>query len=873
LNLTLSSASRKKKVTVTHDRGSTGRVLFEVPWAPPDALFRLLVDRVRDYAIFLLNPDGTIASWNRGAERIKGYHSSEVIGRHFSIFYSDQEVALGKPAHELEVAAREGRFEEEGWRTRKDGTRFWAHVVLTAIHSEDGNLVGFAKVTRDLTERRQAEETVRATDRRFRRMIEVVTDYAIMMLDLEGRVASWNAGAERATQYSAKEILGEPWAVFYPPEDQRAGRPAAGLAQAAATGRFEEEGWRLRKDGSRFWASVVTTRVRDDEGVLVGYAQVIRDLTERRRLEQHERELIQERAARAAAEAAELRVRDSEERYRRQSEQLNVILEGVTDGITVHGADGRLVFVNSAAAHSAGFASREALLGSELPQMLRDFELYDESGALVSPDQLPGLRALRGEPAPPMLIRLRQSRTGDERWLLASASALADGSARPYLVVGIWHDVTARRRAELATQFLDQATALLASELEYPATLARLSELAVPRLADLCLVHVVDGEQSLRLVGVAHVDPAKAVLARTLDERYPPRPHTRGGVWEVVRTGRPQLHRQVAAELIGAVAHDPEHQRLLGELGPRSAVIVPLCTHTHVHGTMTLVYAESGRRYERDDLALADELARRAGAAVENALLFESERRAREEAERAIRLRDDFLSIAGHELRTPLTALGLQLSSLERIARRAPASSELSAVAERLQKVTAYASRLEGLIDELLDVSRITVHRLKLECQATDLGQLVREVADSFEATAERAGCSLALQTDDAVVGHWDRHRLEQVVTNLLANAIKYGKGKPIELRVGRAAERARLEVRDHGIGIAFEDQKRIFGRFERAVSDRYYGGLGIGLWVAREIVEAHGGSIRADSTPGEGATFIVELWTAPPSPDSAVKD
>jgi PAS domain S-box-containing protein len=255
---------------------------------PTSELFQLLVESIRDYAIFALDPDGVILSWNAGAERIKGYSAEEIVGRHFSTFYTAEDLAAGKPALELLVAEREGRVEDEGWRMRKDGSRFWASVVITALHDPGGKLVGFAKVTRDLSARRRWEEELRASEERFRVLVLSVKDYGIFMLDPEGRVASWNEGARRIKGYEADEILGKHFSTFYPPEVAASGHPTRELEIARREGRYEEEGWRIRKDGTRFWANVVITALFGEHGDLIGYAKVTRDLTERRLAQQRE---------------------------------------------------------------------------------------------------------------------------------------------------------------------------------------------------------------------------------------------------------------------------------------------------------------------------------------------------------------------------------------------------------------------------------------------------------------------------------------------------------------------------------------------------------------------------------------------------------
>jgi PAS domain S-box-containing protein len=266
-----------------------------------EGLYRLLVESVRDYAIFALDPSGHILTWNPGAERFKGYRAEEIIGQHFSVFYTKPDRDRDWPATELELATRDGRFEDEGWRLRKDGTRFWANVVITALRDKSGALVGFAKVTRDLTERRMAEERLRGSEERFRLLIENVRDYGIFTLDLEGRIATWNAGAQRISGYTTDEIVGKHFSVFYPAEDNAARKPELELEVVRRDGRFEEEGWRLRKNGERFWSNVVITAIYDSDGRIVGYAKVTRDLSERR--EAMERSLADARRV-AAAESA-----------------------------------------------------------------------------------------------------------------------------------------------------------------------------------------------------------------------------------------------------------------------------------------------------------------------------------------------------------------------------------------------------------------------------------------------------------------------------------------------------------------------------------------------------------------------------------------
>lgn len=245
-----------------------------------DMRFRLLIDAVVDYAIYMIDPEGIITSWNSGAKRFKGYEEAEILGEHFSRFYTDEDRANGMPQRALDTAIREGRFEGEGWRVRKDGTHFWCHVVIDPIFSPSGQLLGFAKITRDLTDRKMAEETLKQSEQQFRLLVQGVSDYAIYMLSPDGRVSNWNPGAQRIKGYRPEEVIGQHFSMFYTPEDREIGEPQRALETAAREGRFENKSWRLRKDGTRFLAHVVVDAIRGETGTLLGFAKITRDVTE-----------------------------------------------------------------------------------------------------------------------------------------------------------------------------------------------------------------------------------------------------------------------------------------------------------------------------------------------------------------------------------------------------------------------------------------------------------------------------------------------------------------------------------------------------------------------------------------------------------------
>jgi signal transduction histidine kinase len=324
----------------------------------------------------------------------------------------------------------------------------------------------------------------------------------------------------------------------------------------------------------------------------------------------------------------------------------------------------------------------------------------------------------------------------------------------------------------------------------------------------------------------------------------------------VLASERAKLYAEITDAQIEAEVKDPELLMCLREIGLRSAIVVPVTTRAGTIGVIVLVAGPSRRRYDESDLTQAVELARRAALVTDNSELFTQKTR-------AVEVRDNFLATASHELRTPLTSLGLHLDALmmeaKAISKKEPG---LSRFQDSLNRAMFHSERLGGLIRQLLDVSKLREgNQLDLAREMVDLGKLVKEVTERFTEEAARANCSLeALVPQQPVIGYWDPFRLDQVATNLIGNAIKYGAGKPVKVGVSSTADRAVLTVRDRGIGIPPEDQDRIFGKFERAVPERHYGGLGLGLWITRQALEAMGGSIRVESTPGVETTFTVEL-------------
>ena len=680
-------------------------------------------------------------------------------------------------------------------------------------------------------------------------LIEQVVDYAIFALDRDGNIASWNAGAERIKGYSPHEIIGKPYAMFFTEAERLAGRPNDILTRTRTEGRYQEEGWRVRKDGSRFWASVVITALRDDAGELKGFAKITRDLTERRRGDEEARRAAEERAARRQAEL-------DEREMRRSRDQLDLILRSITEGVTVQAPEGKLVFANDAAAQLCGFESAAAMMAADARTLMDSFEVWREDGTPFPWQELPGRLALQGTAAT-AVVRFRLKRTGEERWSFVSSAPVIDANGNVEAAVNVFREFTERRRTEQSWQFLAAASAALGSSLDYEVTLTQVAELAVPHIADWCGVDILGADDRIEQLAVAHVDPAKRELAKEWRQRWPPRADS--AIVRVVRSGQPEMIAEVTDAMIDAGTPDLEQRRMAKALGLRSAMVVPLIVGLKPFGAVSFITAESGRHYGPQDLILATEIARRASLAVENA-------RAYTEARTAVQTRDNFLAIASHELRTPLSALTVLTSSLVRAAnhdRLAKLGPE--GLKDRMLKAERQTGQLARLVDRLLDVSRLTTRDLRLERTQTDLTEVARDVIARYDDTAAESGSRIELKVSGPTIGLWDHSRMDQVVTNLVGNAVKYGAGAPIIVSINTGGSGyVRLTVRDEGPGIPPEHQEQIFGQFERGAAPENLPGMGLGLWLVRRIVTAHGGTVTLDSRPGAGATFTVIVPTNP---------
>ena len=769
------------------------------------------------------------------------------------------------------------------------------HSVVSKfpMSGRDGETVLVGGVAIDVTERIRAEEALREGELKYRSLLENANDI-IYSHDLEGNYLTINRAGSEATGYTREEILGGlNIAQVVAPEHLELARrmTAEKLRDPSKSTVYEVD--IISRDGRRLTLEV-STRIAYREGRAVAVEGIARDVTERvRAAQERERLLAEARAARDDAEEALAHRRVVEERLRTLvdassgllgSPQTEVVLPAVlalshrlvaADAYAIWRFDREeSAWVVAAASGLSDEYGRDRIPVADATPRLPDpplvvedvfaapmlaarTELYRREG-VRSMLTLP-LRA-HGDLLGTLVFYYRAPRRFAETDVIV-ATALANLAASAVRTAELYDEQRrlrgeAQAAARRAT-FLAEASTLISSSLDYEKTLESVAHAAVPWVADWCAVDILGDDGELRRLAVAHVDPAKVEWARELAERYAYDPEDVRGVAAVLRTGRSELYENISDELLVAAAKDEEHLRIMREIGFSAAMVVPLAAHGRAFGAITFVTAESGRRYDSTDLAFAEDLARRAALAAENARLYR-------QAQEANRIKDEFLATLSHELRTPLTAIYGWASMLasgnlsEQEATRAVAAIERNARAQR------------QIVEDVLDVSRIITGKLRLEMRPVELRAVVQDAVESVRPAAEAKGVYLStLLAPDAGEVTADPDRLQQVMWNLLSNAVKFTPaGGRVEVELRGEGARAALRVSDTGEGIAPEFLPHVFERFRQADmgTTRQHGGLGLGLAIVRHLVELHGGEVKAASEGrGKGSTFTLRLPLRPP--------
>jgi PAS domain S-box-containing protein len=755
--------------------------------------FQLVVESIRDYAIFMLDPSGRVATWNTGAKLIKGYLPEEVIGKDMSIFYPPDDLARGKPRALLDAALSAGRVEDEGWRVRKDGSRFWADVVITPIRHPQGQLEGFVKVTRDLTLRREAEARLRQSEESLGATLYSIGD-AVLATDEDGKVTRINPVAERLTGWSEGEAIGRPidevFAIIN--EDTRAKAPnpvRRVLAEGVVVGLANHTAL-ISRDGTERPIADSGAPIRDAQGVTKGAVLVFRDVTKERR--------------------AEGALRKSQEEVRLSEESLRATLYSIGDAVLATDEQARVKRINPVAERLTGWLEKEAI-GHSITEVFNVINEDTRAKAVNPVTRVLAEGVVVGLANHTALI----SRDGMERPIADSGAPILDAEGKPRGAVLVFRDITAERRAEEALrQSEEKLRQMIASVRDYA-------------------LFMLDPKGR-----VASWNPGAERIKGYREEEILGEHFSRFFTPEDVEKGKPARELEIAATQ-GRFEDEDWRVRKDGSRFWANVIITPIRDSSNGLGGFVKITRDltERRKTEEERLRLA-------------------------QANEAIRLRDEFLSIASHELKTPLTALQLQLLALHD--QIAPVDEGVTKKVGRAMRV---GDRLGQLVEALLDVSRIATGKLKLNFEAFDLTDAVREIVERLRISAASAGCELSIGVADRLNGQWDRLRIEQVLMNLISNSITHAAGTPIQLSASREDDVAILKVQDKGPGIPEADLARIFGRFERASSTRHYGGMGLGLYVADQIAKAHGGTVVASNLPGGGACFTVRLPLNPQQP------
>jgi PAS domain S-box-containing protein len=569
----------------------------------------------------------------------------------------------------------------------------------------------------------------------------------------------------------------------------------------------------LKKDGQNFLATLLSKIVIDSSGEPEGFLVVITDKSETKTLRE---ELL------------------------RQKEEQQIIFDLVPAMIWYKDRNNKILRCNDLAAKVKGMnvEEMENRYTSELYPDEADSYYRDDMDVIESGIPKYGI------------IELHEVSNGKKIWVKTDKIPYTDKKGTISGVVVFATDITQLKQAEGDLIFLSEASALLATSIDYRTTLKQVAQLIVPRLADWCIIDLKEADLVQR-VEVAHFNPMHSHLADVI-LKNPPDFGSKSPLMQAMRTGKSILAPETES---GQFDYSEEDMRDILKTNPKSYIIIPLISRGQTLGILTLISTESNRSYSGRDLPLIEDLARRAACAIDNAKLYQ-------EAQKVIQMREDFLAVASHELKTPITAHRLQLQMMRRILNGCKNHQDpIYMKLNRFLEMSDYEIiRLSQLINNLFDMTRISIGSLVLEKSKMDLRSLVQRIVEHHTAASALSRRQICLCADEVVIGHWDYVRLEQVVVNLLSNAIKYGCDRKIEIFVKSENKKAVLIVLDHGLGIPKEFQSKIFDRFERATSEKKASSLGLGLYIVKQIVNAHGGTIEVKSKLNQGSAFRVEL-------------
>jgi PAS domain S-box-containing protein len=695
------------------------------------------------------------------------------------------------------------------------------------------------------------------------------SDDAIVSKDLNGIITSWNRGAQELFGYTSEEAVGRSITILIPPE--RLAEEDMVLGKIRRGERLEHfETVRRRKDGTLVHISLTVSPIRDADGTIVGASKIARNVSERKRIDAELEELRRRLMALAAASASVLGSPDSASVTSASSDLARDVFWADGYALWRIDAEGYWRIVRSWGV-SDDFAARAVPRGADqtapawaptsplifddvrtAPELTHLQDVYEREG-IASMIVFP--LTIRGDRSGAMVFYSRRATTYRDVDVQVG-TALANLAAAALTTAELYEEQRhAREAADHARQhatFLAEVSTVLSSSLDYQVTLQTVAKLAVPTIADWCTVDLVNERGVLQRLAIAHVDPKKVELARTLEERYPTSPNLPGGIHEVVRTGRPAYVSHIPPSALEGAAQDEEHLRIFRELALTSYMCVPLLAQGNAIGAITFVSAESKREYTDADLRLARELATRASLAIQNA-------RSYQRANEASRLKDEFLATLSHELRTPLNAV----LGYARMMRMQMIPTERSQPA--LDVVERNATALKQIIEDVLDVSRIVAGRLRLNVQPVDLPAVLRESIATVIPAADAKGLRIETVIEPLTTPvSGDAERLQQIIWNLLSNAIKFTpRGGRVQLRLERVDSHTEVTVSDTGRGISPEFLPFVFERFRQADASfsREHGGLGLGLAIARQLAEMHGGTITASSNGvDKGATFVLKL-------------